>query len=168
MPFDATTLAVLEYYTTHPPKTEDEWYGPWTTILTTIFPTTEGYIITPQRRLTEDSESHIPDFVIHVVKLTSPPVTFRTVLIVKVKNSQHWQSGIGTLMRQINRQVGTAFAGTAHSKVYWIGAIGPHWRYGVKNDDSQEPVHLIDWHVVTHDDATYNDLQPLAGLVREI
>ena len=61
------TRTVLEYYTAHPPATEDVWYSPWTTILTTLFPSTQGYIVTPQRRLPDDPESHIPDFVIEVV-----------------------------------------------------------------------------------------------------
>lgn len=54
--------------------------------LTTLYPSTQGYIITPQRRLPDDP--HIPDFVIEVVKLSTLPLTFRNVLIVKIKNSQ--------------------------------------------------------------------------------
>lgn len=100
MPFDVITRTALEYYTAHPPATEDVWYGPWIAILTTLFPSTQGYIVTPQRRLPpppdDDAESHIPDLVIEVVTLSlrlstaAPParpggLTFRTVLIVKVK-----------------------------------------------------------------------------------
>ncbi|KAF8554795.1 hypothetical protein OG21DRAFT_1603252 [Imleria badia] len=165
MPLDMITRTVLEYYTAHPPATEDVWYGPWTTILTTLFPSTQGYIVTPQRRLPNDPESHIPDFVIEVVKLSTPPITFRTVLIVKIKNSQHWQSGIGALERQLGRQTDAAFAGTAHTKVCWIATIGPHWRYGEKDDNGQDPQPLIDWHHTTHDQASFDDLQGLAGLV---
>jgi hypothetical protein len=153
MPFDMTTRTVLEYYTAHPPATEDLWYGPWTTILTTLFPSTQGYIVTPQRRLPDDIESHFPDFIIEVVKLSTPPLTFRTVLIVEIKNSQHWQSGIRALERRLGRQTDAAFAGTAHTKVYWIGTIGPHWRYGEKDDDGQDLQPLIDWHHTTHDQA---------------
>ena len=36
MPFDITTRTLLEYYTNNPPRTEDVWYGPWNTILTTL------------------------------------------------------------------------------------------------------------------------------------
>jgi len=165
MPFDITIRSVLEYYTIHPPSTEDAWYGPWTTILTTLFPSTEGYIITPKRRLPDDSESHIPDFIIEVVKLSAPPLTFRTVLIVDFKNSQHWQSGIGALDRQLKRHSDAAFAGTAHTKVYWIGVIGPHWRYGKKGDDGQNITPLIGWHHTTHDQVSFDDLKVLARLV---
>lgn len=165
MPFDTTTRSVLEYYTAHPPPTEDAWYGPWTTILTTLFPSTQGYVITPQRRIPDDSESHIPDLVIEVVKLSAPPLIFRTVLIVEVKNTQHWLKGVGSLERQINRQTDASFAGTAHTKVYWIGCIGPHWRYGEKQDSGQAPTPLIDWHHSTHDQASFDNLQVLAGLV---
>jgi hypothetical protein len=107
---------------------------------------------------------HNPDFVIEVVKL-SAPLTFRTVLIVKVKNSQHWQSGIETLDRQLNRQTDAAFAGTPHTKVYWIGTIGPHWRYGERIDNGQALRPLIDWHHTTHDQASFNDLLALVNLV---
>jgi hypothetical protein len=86
MPFEVITRTVLEYFTAHAPATEDVWYGPWTTILTTFFPSTQGYIVTPQRRPPDDPESHIPDFIIEVAKLSSTaPLTFRTVLIVKIK-----------------------------------------------------------------------------------
>ena len=127
---------------------------------------TQGYIVTPQGRLPDDPESHtIPDFkiIIEVVKLSTPPITFRTVLIVKIKSSQHWQSGIGALERQLGRQTDAAFAGTAHTKVYWIGTIGPHWRRKTTGQDSQP---LIDLHHTTHDQALFDDLQleVLAGL----
>jgi hypothetical protein len=165
MPFDIVTRTVLEYYTTNPPATEDVWYGPWNTILTTLFPSAQGYIVTPQRRLPDDPESHIPDFIIEVVKMSTAPLTFRSVLIAKIKNSQHWEYGIPALQRQLNRQTDAAFAGTAHSKVYWIGTIGPHWRYGEKENDEHDVRPLINWHHTTHDKASFDDLQTLARLV---
>lgn len=62
---------------------------------------------------------------------------------MKIKNSQHWESGIPALERQLDRQTDAAFAGTAHTKVYWIGTIGPHWRYGEKEDDGRDVQALI-------------------------
>ncbi|KAF8338465.1 hypothetical protein F5887DRAFT_1077804 [Amanita rubescens] len=156
MPFDAVTCAVLEHFTTNPPAAEDAWYGPWITILTTLFPTIQGYIVTPQRRLPDDPQSHIPDLVIEVEKMATAPLIFRTVLIVKIKNSQHWEDGIPALERQLNRQTDAAFYGTAHSNVYWIGAIGPHWKYGEKLDE-QDVQALVDWHDTTHDQASFDD-----------
>jgi len=35
MSFDITARTLLQYYTDHPPRTEDVWYGPWNAILTT-------------------------------------------------------------------------------------------------------------------------------------
>jgi hypothetical protein len=166
MPLEVITRTLLEYYTAHPPAaTEDVWYSPWITILTTLFPDTQGYMVTPQRRLPDNPKSHIPDLIIKVVKVSMPPITLRTVLIVEIKNSQHWQSGIGAQERQLGQQTEAAFAGTAHTKVYWIGTIGPHWRYGEKDDNEQDPQPLIDWHHITHDQASFDDLQVLAGLV---
>jgi len=171
MPFDVMTRTLLEYYTAHPPATEDVWCGPWIAILTTLFPTSQGYVVTPQRRLQDDPEIHIPDFIIEVAKLSQatssmPPLTSRTVLVVKIQNTQRWQSaGIEALQRQLNRQTDASFAGTAHTKLYWIGTIGPHWRYGEREDDGQDLRPLIDWHHTIHDQASYNDLRALVDLV---
>ena len=166
--FDIVTRTVLQHFTVNPPPTEDLWYGPWNAILNTLFPTTQGYIVAPQRRIPEDSESHVPNFVLEVVRLTTSPIQLRTVLIVKVRNSQHWEAGIPSLERQIKRQTGAAFSGTAVSPVYWIGVIGPHWRYGIKEGDGQDPRPLIAWHDTTHDHASYTDLQALVALVAAI
>ena len=54
---------------------------------------------------------------------SSPPPIVRTVLIVKVKNLQHWPSGIATHQQQLNRQTNSTFTGTAFGKVCWIGVI---------------------------------------------
>ncbi len=164
MPFDAVTRAVLEHFTTNPPHTKDAWYGPWIAILTTLFPTTQGYIVTPQRRLPDDPQSHIADLVIEVMKMATAPLIFRTVLIVKIRNSQHWEDGIPALERQLKRQTDAAFTGTAYPKVYWIGAIGPHWKYGERIDGQDVRV-LVDWHDTTHDQASFDDLQTLSHLV---
>lgn len=168
MLLDAITRAVLEHYTEQPPRTEDAWYGPWTTILTSLFPSTQGYIVTPLQRLASDDQSHIPDFIFGVVKLSTPPLTFRTVLIVKIKNTQHWPRGIPALRCQLGRQTDAAFEGTAGDKVYWIGAIGPHWQYGEKIDDGGAVEELIEWHDTIHDLASFNDLQALVRLVEAL
>jgi hypothetical protein len=165
MQLDAITRAVLEHYTAHPPRTEDAWYGPWNAILASLFPSTQGYLVSPQQRLPSDDQSHIPDFVIEVVKLSTPPLTLRTVLIVKIMNTQHWPSGIQALRRQLGRQTNAAFAGTARDKVYWIGAIGPRWQYGEKIDDGGAAQELTEWHDTTHDLVSFNDLQALVQLV---
>jgi hypothetical protein len=57
----------------------------------------------------------------------------------------------------------------ASKKLYWIGVMGPRWRYGSKEDDSQPGLTpLIPWHDTTHDDTSFNDLQTLAKLVRAL
>ena len=80
------------------------------------------------------------------------------------KNSQHWESEIPVFERQLNRQTDAAFAGTAHTKVYWIGTIGPHWRYGEK-EEGQDVQTLIGWHHTAHDQASFDDLQALPRLL---
>lgn len=110
-----------------------------------------------QRRLPDDPESHFPDFVNEVMKLATPPTTFRNVLIiVEVKNSQHWQTGIGVLQRQIYLTLPLQALHTQRCT---------YWRYGKKDDDEQDPQRLINCHHTTHDQASFDGLQVLAGLV---
>jgi hypothetical protein len=73
MIFPAFTRQVLEYYTTHLAPSESVWYGPWITILTALFPPTDGFLVTPQRKAADgDNESTAPDFVIEVSKIAQP------------------------------------------------------------------------------------------------
>jgi len=130
-----------------------------------LFPTTQGYLVTPQQHVQAEDQYHISDFIIEVIKLSAPPLTFRTVLIVEFKTTQHWPSGIEALKRLLARQTDVAFSGTAKEKVYWIGVIGPHWQYGEKIDDGGTVQELIQWHDTTHDLASFNDLQALVQLV---
>lgn len=89
------------------------------------------------------------------------------VLIVQFESPRHWPEGVlAQLFVQICRKANSSFAQTAEGKLYWISVIGPHWRYGIKEDDGQlELSPLIPWHHTTHDDASFDDLQTLAGLV---
>ncbi|KAH9175522.1 hypothetical protein EDB89DRAFT_2066850 [Lactarius sanguifluus] len=108
----------------------------------------------------------------NVVKISHDPFQMRTIIIVQIKNNWRLQSGLETLERQIDRQTDAAFRGTdfgtAISKVYWITTIGPHWRYGVKEDDGQGLRPLIAWHETTHDRASYDDFQRLTSLIAEL
>ena len=148
------------------------WYGPWTTILTTLFPATNSFLVTPQCKVIDEdsSKSTIPDFVIEVSKIAQPgDLNLQIVLIAKIKNSHHWPDGAEWLFVQICKQANSAFSQTAHRTLYCIGIIGPHWQYGSKEDDGQlELSKLIPWHDTTHDDASFNNLQILAGLVHAL
>ena len=164
--FDIATRTFLELYTMEPPATGDYWYGPWNTILTTLFPA-PNYIVMPQRRLPGNSQTQMPDFVITVAKLTTPP-RMRTVLIVEIKNTPHWPGSIPDLQDQISAQADAAFDNDAVSEVYWIGVVGPHWQYGIKKDDGQAVKPLIAWHHTTHDEASYNDFLCLTALIENM
>lgn len=168
--FDLTTRALLEHFTQNRPSSESGWYGPWTTILTQLFPSAQGHVVTPQQTLWNEStvQHSIPDLVIEVLKMTSPPLNLRTVLIVEIRNTQHWPSGISALDVSLGRQLDMAYSGSAVGKVYWIGVIGPHWRYGEKEDDGQKAEPLIEWHDTTHDQSSFMDMQALAELVKRL
>ena len=174
MPFDEVTCKLLAHYTAHPPSTVDQWYGPWNTILTTLFPPTAGYVVTPQRKdyIEHSALSHIPDFILEVTKVDELNLNMRVVLIFEVKNSQHSLNTIDQLFRQLDRQISRVFLDNACDKMYWIAAIGSHWVYGVKEDGldggSHELTPLIKWHDTVHDDASFADLQTLAALVQVI
>ncbi|KAF8476381.1 hypothetical protein DFH94DRAFT_109872 [Russula ochroleuca] len=163
MVFDPFTRALLEQHTTCTPLLPDDWYGPWTSILTTLFPPPQGYVVNPRKRH-ELEDGSLSDLIFDIFKVTFP-LTFRTLLIVEIKGSHHWDHGIPAFMQEIGRQTVLAFLGNATHKVYWIGTIGPHWIYGEKEDDDQAPRPLIGWHDVTHDDASYRDLLQLVELV---
>ena len=68
MPLPAFTRQVLEYYTTNktPPK-ESVWYGPWNTILNSLFPAADGFQVSQRQN---DSESTMPDFILEVSRVT--------------------------------------------------------------------------------------------------
>jgi hypothetical protein len=106
-----------------------------------------------------------------VLKLLTPLTNpSRTVLIIEIRNTSHWQAGIRAQEERLKNHIDAAFAGNessrARSKMYWINVIGPHWRYGYKDDDGEDLVPLIEWHHTTHDQDSYQDLQELVGLVR--
>ena len=166
MGFDHSTRNLLEKYTARDPS-QTSWSGPWTSLLSTLFPASQGYIVAPQRRRDPSS-----DFILEVAKDTYPADGLRTVLIVEIKDPCSWNHGIPVLMQQIAHQTELAFLGSATQKashkVYWIGTIGSHWIYGEKEDDDQPPKPLIEWHDVTHDDASYCDFLQLVELVASL
>jgi hypothetical protein len=111
-------------------------------------------------------EQRIPTFLV-VTDRTSFDVT-RTVLLVNIMNHQSWESGQGALMEHIKHQTKAELVDNARERVYWIGVIGAHWRYGVMVDGEEDPTPLIPWHHVTHDDASYHDFEQLRTLVDHI
>ncbi|KAJ6515342.1 hypothetical protein C8R45DRAFT_1139536 [Mycena sanguinolenta] len=117
-PLSPSFVALLQYYTTNPPPTVDEWYGPWTGILSTIFKIEDRFIVT-------HGEGYHTDFIIKVARMTqiSPPI-LRTVLILEIKNTEHWESGRISLDRLITKQTDAAFSDSAHNKS--SGTPPPH------------------------------------------
>ena len=170
--FDSIVCDILEDYATNPPEHETDWYAPWTGILFFLFPVSQGYFVTPMAYF--PINNHQPPYLaFEVSRWTEPPRSGplrRPLLIVVLMYSKDWQAGIPSLETEINRLIDAAFSGetiggTAISKVYWIGVIGSHWRFGVKEDNGQRATPLIDWHDTTHDEASFDDFQQLAALV---
>jgi hypothetical protein len=178
MGFPGFVCSWLKQITTHTPSTEetDIWYGPWNAILHTLFPAMERYMVSPQKRHIERDAfgtRRDSDMIMEIVKVIDDynPKLDRTVLVFEIKSSCHWV-GRGkkeALIQHIGHQADATFSEyrTAGQKVYWIGAIGPHWIYG-EIQDGQDPRPLIEWHDVTHDEASHRDFLKLVELVASL
>jgi len=88
----------------------------------------------------------------------------RIALFIEVRDTSNWQEACLNLHLINAASTGNVFS-RARSKVYWISVIGPHWRYGYRDDDGEDLSPLIEWHHNTHDQDLYQDFQDLAGLV---
>ncbi|KAK2465586.1 hypothetical protein APHAL10511_002478 [Amanita phalloides] len=170
MSFPPLTCKVLEEYSIRPPKNEDLWLGPWLTILTTLFPAADNYVVSPQIKTysERDANQGLPDLILEVAKSVDQPFGLQTILIVEIKNPHHWPDGVDHIMRRIDLDTGYEFSKTAFNKLYWIAAIGPHWRYGVREEGERRAGPLIDWHDSVHDAASFTEFQALATLVRAL
>jgi len=168
MSFPPLTCKILQEYSIHPPENQDLWLGPWLTILTILFPPTDDYVVSPQIKTYNErgAVGGRPDLVIEVAKYTSQPFALRTILIVEIKNAQHWPDGVDHMLRRIDIDTGYEFNKTSCDKLYWIAAIGPHWTYGVREEDERRARPLIEWRHSVHDAASFTNLQELATLVR--
>ena len=154
---DITTLIALE---PHIGKTfryggveMEEWNGPWNCILTSLFTLDERYAVAPHRS---------SSFTFEIAKRPTSAVIFNTVLMVEIGDRHHWETGKDVILE--TEEPDTAFLGTAGEKIYWIRAIGTHWRYG-EWDAGQDPRPLIPWHDTFVDNASYHDFMQLKALV---
>jgi len=165
---------VLEEYSIHPPESQDLWLGPWLAILTILFPPSDNYIVSPQIKTysERDAVKGLPDLIIEVAKQAQADQpcngALRTILIAEIKNTQHWPNGIDHILRRIDVDTGYEFSKTARDKLFWIAAVGPHWQYGIRDEDERRARPLIDWHHSIHDAASFTDLQSLATLARAL
>ena len=162
MSLNAATCACLEGLADDP--SPDGWCGMWSTLLTILFSSEQGYAVCPRQRHGAEG-----DLIIEVAKVTHPEspserLKFRILLIVEIKDYQHWDHKKQQLMQQLRRQTDDAFSRTARGKVFWIATIGPHWLYGEKKD-GQGMKPLIEWHHATFDDSSCRDLEQLVELV---
>ena len=163
--FDEILRARLEGLSLYNPSSESMWYGPWNSILTSLFPTSDGFFVTPQKVILSQTRQ-IADFVIEVTRVKTPNL-IQAVLIVEIKNTLLWPSVVPRLDEQLSKQIDANFEeGSALDKMYWIAAVGPHWRYGMNDGQAVQP--LSDWHDKIHDRDSYFDFQNLASLVRQL
>lgn len=168
----------MEKRIAHTRPAPNVWNGPWTAILASLFPSSHDYMVNP-RGGKPISGSLIPDYIFEVAKAiyapesseSNPIFSFRTVLIVEVKDPKYWDHGKEAILQQLGRETDAVFSvercpvlGIAHQKVYWIGAIGPHWVYGEK-EHGQDVRPLIEWHDSIFDEPSQCEFLKLAELV---
>jgi hypothetical protein len=136
-----------------------------------IFPLTDRYLVMlyPSRRKTPQipRAQRIATFLLGIMDGTSFD-DIRTVLVVKIMNHQFWEAGQDALMEHIKQQTKAELVDKARERVYWIGVIRPHWRYGVMVNGEEDPTPLIPWHHATHDDASNHDFEQLQTLVNQM
>ena len=126
--------------------------------MTVLFPPAEGYLVSPKIKTysERDAVKGLPDLIIEVTKVASPPLLLRTILIVEITNTHHWPNGVDHMLRRIDLDTEYEFSKTGLDKLYWIAAVGPHWTYGVKEEErTSRP--LIEWHHSVHDMASFSD-----------
>jgi hypothetical protein len=94
----------------------------------------------------------------------------RTVLIVEIKLVDIWGSAAAydRLMEQISRQADAAFNDKARERVFWIATIGPHWKFGHKDDNGQNPISIGGWQHTIHGAASYRKLMQLKAHVAQL
>ncbi|KAG6380452.1 hypothetical protein JVT61DRAFT_8591 [Boletus reticuloceps] len=170
MSFPPNVCRILQDYSIRPPSKE-YGVGPWLSILAILSPPYEGYMISPRGKtyFERGSPEGIPGFSLAVAKPAGPlPAPLRTILIVEVKDIHHWPDGIDDMLRRVDEDTGRSFSKTAADKLYWIAALGPHWMYGVREEEETATRTLIDWHYTMHDEASFADFQALVALVRAL
>jgi hypothetical protein len=74
-------------------------------------------------------------------------------IILLLSTFPYWDEHVTSeTVKTVRRWLGRSLACRT---LYWIAVIGPHWRYGGKDDDGQPKLSkLIPWHDTTHDDAS--------------
>ena len=58
----------------------------------------------------------------------------KTVLIVIIKELQHWDHGKEPLLQQVEQHMNLVLNPPVRGNWFWIGTIGPHWVYEEKED----------------------------------
>lgn len=178
MGFDKTTCAVLDYYTNkHAPYVPEGYYGPWIAILTSLFPPSNGYIVYPYLCSYNTGERQEPELTFRVAIIRNDPkYAQRTVLLVQSRARYRWPDGKEAFERLIDRRAQSAFreSGWTSMAVYWIAALGTHWRYGKKEDEYEAKTYedsflpLIDWQETIHDETSYHHLCALAREIEQM
>jgi hypothetical protein len=166
--FDETITLLLETYCTGITKPQDnrQWYGVWTAMLSSMFPSADGYIVEPYI-CRERSKGGIPgclEVLLLVKKLRKNPFIPMPVLVVRMVLEQAWiNGGPQDILNQLDYDAQEAIS--YGQPVYWIAAVGHRWRYGIRKRDSDFLEPKIDWHMSLLDEMSNRHFKDVIRLV---
>lgn len=141
----------------------DFYCSAWHGILSTLFPLCQGFIIRPALISTKRS------IFIEVSRWKSRPSNYQTVLIVQILSQNEWPKNVPKAKKDLDKITKGSFKEMSGQKVYWICAIGNHWRYGERECGEDDKLKdLSRWHHQIDDEKSYDELMKLSYQVREL
>lgn len=164
------TIAEISSYAEAYGHRVDLWTSAWISILSNLFPASDGYTIRPT--MITDAENSKRSHVKILLERLRPSIgAFRTILIILVSpSSDEWPQDVTSVnkcLQRVLRSTEASFDQWASVEVYWIASIGQHWCFGITKDDGKGPQLISKWHFRLHDADSYNSLQQLLGLINE-
>lgn len=164
---------MLEHLTAAQNVSRHDWVSAWTVLLAKLFHSGDKYMVT---QLSDLGQSQSTSFTGIEVEKDTPRMTprWRVVLVVQIEAADSWPAGLNavddSLLRKINeayqRDTPEPWMGKANESIFWIQAVGPHWRYGAHiEEDATTLVDFIEWQDTIHDDASYDHLCNLVTVI---
>lgn len=150
------------------PEYDREWYAVWTTMLSTMFPIADGYVVEPHIRRNPPKgkiEGQL-EVILEVCRITENPFMMYPVLVVKME-----MEGVDftseQILQQLDVDVKKAFCFFGEP-VFWIAAVGPRWIYGTRMEEMKALEPLIEWHNSLIDEKAQEHFKALIRLVHTL
>jgi hypothetical protein len=150
------------------PKTYCELYGIWNTILVTLFPPTDGYMVHlhVQEGLPEQGYEQYegPLEIIFIVRKVG--YGMKTALVGRIENDRYYVKK-SQIFKELKMNCND-YIGEAVESLYWIAACGCNWTYGQRIKGDTELDQMIDWQENILGEESIQQFKDLVSLVHEI